>query len=244
MLLSDSADQEGSQCLEEVAGEQRREIRCGKRLGAENCAAEGDGGERRTVVVVVAGAVAADEQLRLAIEVDQRRRDRGPQIRQAGSPMVSVLSRSTVSVLAAASMSGSTACQVSPSSEVHRAGTATSPISVRPEPPATPAKTTAPMEIPDSGVKWVECCFGGVGGVHHADAGHRHDDLLAAQCAEVEVMPVDDHGGVRVERGAGENGVGFGGKGGQDQRALSRVATLASADNGLTRRSAAAGGRK
>ena len=28
------------------------------------------------------------------------------------------------------------------------------PISVRPEPPATPAKTTAPMEIPDPGVKW------------------------------------------------------------------------------------------
>ena len=68
--------------------------------------------------------------------------------------MLSVLSRSTVSVLAAASMPGSTACHVSPSSEVHRAGTATSPISVRPEPPATPEKTTAPMEIPDSGVKW------------------------------------------------------------------------------------------
>ena len=33
-------------------------------------------------------------------------------------------------------------------------------------------------------------------------------------------MTVDDHGGVWVERGAGENGVGFGGKGGQDQCAL------------------------
>ena len=32
---------------------------------------------------------------------------------------------------------------------------ATSPIWVRPEPPATPAKTTALMETPDSGVKWV-----------------------------------------------------------------------------------------
>ena len=68
--------------------------------------------------------------------------------------MVSELSRSTLSVLAAESMSESTACQVAPSSEVHRAGTATEPISVRPEPPATPEKTTAPMEMPDSGVKW------------------------------------------------------------------------------------------
>ena len=51
-------------------------------------------------------------------------------------------------------MSASTGRHVAPSSEVHRAGTATEPISVRPEPPATPAKTTALMEIPDSGVKW------------------------------------------------------------------------------------------
>ena len=28
-------------------------------------------------------------------------------------------------------------------------------ISVRPEPPVTPEKTTAPMKIPDSGVNWV-----------------------------------------------------------------------------------------
>jgi hypothetical protein len=33
------------------------------------------------------------------------------------------------------------------------------------------------------------------------------------------VPTVDDHNGVRVERGAGENGVGFGRKGGQHQRA-------------------------
>ena len=33
-------------------------------------------------------------------------------------------------------------------------------------------------------------------------------------------MTVDDHGGVLVERGAGEDGVGFGRKRGQDQRAL------------------------
>jgi len=32
-------------------------------------------------------------------------------------------------------------------------------------------------------------------------------------------MPVDDNGGVRVERGPREYGVGFGGKRGQDQRA-------------------------
>ena len=32
----------------------------------------GDGGEGRTVVVVGAGAVAADEELRFALEVDQR----------------------------------------------------------------------------------------------------------------------------------------------------------------------------
>ena len=91
-----------------------------------------------------------------------------------------MLSRSTESVLAAASMPASTGRQVAPSSEVHRPGTATWPISVRPEPPATPAKTTAPIEMPDSGVKWVECCLGGLGGADHADAGHRHDDLFAA----------------------------------------------------------------
>lgn len=68
--------------------------------------------------------------------------------------MLSVLSSSTLSVLAAASMLVSTACHVAPSSEVHRAGTATSPISVRPEPPATPEKTIASMEMPDAGVKW------------------------------------------------------------------------------------------
>jgi len=67
--------------------------------------------------------------------------------------MLSVLSKSTSRVLAATSMSASTACQVSPPLEVHWAGTATSPISVRPDPPATPEKTTAPMETPDSGVK-------------------------------------------------------------------------------------------
>ena len=36
-------------------------------------------------------------------------------------------------------------------------------------------------------------------------------------------MTVDDDGGVWIERGAGENRVGFGRKGGQDQRALSRA---------------------
>jgi hypothetical protein len=34
------------------------------------------------------------------------------------------------------------------------------------------------------------------------------------------VPTFDDHGGVWVERGVGENGVGFGRKGGQDQHAL------------------------
>ena len=74
----------------------------------------------------------------------------------------------------------------------------------------------------DSGLgrEVVECYFGGLGGVHHADAGHRHDDLLAAQRAEVEVMTVDHHGGVWIERGAGENGVGFGRKSGQNEGAL------------------------
>jgi hypothetical protein len=50
-------------------------------------------------------------------------------------------------------MSASTACQLSPPSDVQRAGTATEPISVRPEPSATPENRTALIEIPDSGVK-------------------------------------------------------------------------------------------
>ena len=67
-----SADQEGPDRLEEVAGEQRGAIRRGAGLGSEDGTAERDGGERHTVVVVVAGAVTADEQLRLAFQVDER----------------------------------------------------------------------------------------------------------------------------------------------------------------------------
>ena len=85
-----------------------------------------------------------------------------------------------------------------------------------------------------AGREMSECRFGGLGGVHHADAGHRHDDLLAAHGAEIEVPPVDDHGGVRVECGAGENGVGLGRKGGQDQRALLGLDAVGA--EGLTRR--------
>ena len=100
----------------------RREIRSGKWLGTENRPAERDRRERRPVVVVAAGAVPTDVKSRLPIEVDAPERDSGPQMRQWGSAMVSVLPSSTVSSSAAASISGSTACQVTPSSEVHSGG--------------------------------------------------------------------------------------------------------------------------
>ena len=60
-VAEEPVDQEGPQRREEVASEQRREVWRAKRLGAENRAAKRDFGERRTVVVVVGGAVAADE---------------------------------------------------------------------------------------------------------------------------------------------------------------------------------------
>src|SRR6185369_8267865 len=66
-----SADQERTHRREEVAREQRRKVRRGKRLRTEDSPAEWDGRKRRTVVVVVAGAVSAYIQLRLAIQVDE-----------------------------------------------------------------------------------------------------------------------------------------------------------------------------
>ncbi len=138
---------------------------------------------------------------------------------QSGSPSLAMLSRSTSSALAAASMSASTGppcCAVvgGPSGRHrHRAdlGAARSTCDA--------GENHCGDGDAGLGREVGERCLGGLGGVDHADAGHRHDDFLAADRAEVEVPTVDDDGGVRVEGGAGQDGVGFGGEGGQHQRA-------------------------
>ena len=152
-VAEQSVDQEGPQRLEEVAGEQRGAIRCGAGLGAEDRAGEGDGGERHTVVVVVAGAVAADEQLRLAL----RGRPaagvaRGSQRQSGISQVLSVLSQIDGERIGCGEHVGidrppGIAVVGGPSGRHGHV----EPISVRPDPPATPAKTTAPMEIPELG---------------------------------------------------------------------------------------------
>ena len=62
--------------------------------------------------------------------------------------------------------------------------------------------------------------FGGVRGVHHSDARHSDDHLLAAEASEVVVPSVHDDHRALVERGAGKNRIRLRGEGGQDKGAL------------------------
>ena len=79
-----------------------REIGSGKRLGTENRSAERDRRERHAVVVVAAGAVATDVQLRFPFD-----RADGTQSGGLASSYRQIAGRSW-----RASMSGSTACHV------------------------------------------------------------------------------------------------------------------------------------
>ena len=62
--------------------------------------------------------------------------------------------------------------------------------------------------------------LGGVRGVHHSDARHRDDHLLAAEASEVVVPSVHDDRRAVVERDAGKNRVRLCGEGGQHRGAL------------------------